>query len=113
MATFEDAYNTIRDGIKDLSSLDVVTFKGSVRAKLTGDAMPEDFQAVLKLAGQAGADVTLLASTQTKIDGDVLAYFDAAITPEETRAHAELIAIGEKNREATIEFVRRVVQHIT
>ncbi|AGA90782.1 hypothetical protein Thimo_2021 [Thioflavicoccus mobilis 8321] len=51
----------------------------------------------------------LLASTQVKLDGDVLVYFDTGITPDEAKAHAELVSLGQKTREATIDFVHRVV----
>lgn len=109
MGTFTEAFNKIGGAIKDVSTLDVVTFKGSIKAKLTGDTMPEDFKAVLNLAGASDVDLKLVASTQMMIDGDILDYSDNDISDVERSAHNELVTLGQANREATMEFVRRVI----
>jgi len=110
MGVFQKAFKSIGEAIEDASSLDVVTFKGSIEGELNTDDMPDDFKKVIEKAkGNTDVKVKLLASTQVKLDGDVLAYFDTGITPEESKAHAELVALAQKTREATIEFVRRVV----
>lgn len=110
MGLFKDAFKKIGEGLADASSLDVVTFKGSVEAELNGTNMPENFGAVLDLAAKNTAiKVRLLASTQSKLDGDILAYFDSAITPEEANAHNDLVDLAQQNREAVINFVQRVV----
>lgn len=110
MGLFTDAFKKIGEGLADASKLDVVTFKGSVAAELTGANMPKDFDAVLNLAAQnTDIKVRLLASTQSMIDGDTLAYFDAAITPEEAAAHNALVELAQSNRESVIDFVQRVV----
>ena len=110
MGVFRDAFKKIGDGIQDAASLDVVTFKGAIEADLTTVNMPGTFQKVLELAaGATQVKLKLLASTQVKLDGDVLVYFDTGITPDEAKAHAELVSLGQKTREATIDFVHRVV----
>jgi hypothetical protein len=88
----------------------VVTFKGSVEADLTGANMPKTFESVLDLAAQNTAiKVRLLASTQAKLDGDILTYFDSGISAEEAAAHNALVEVAQQNREAVIDFVARVV----
>lgn len=110
MGLFKDAFKKIGEGVKDASSLDVVTFKGSVEAELTGSNMPKTFEKVLDLAAQNTAiKVRLLASTQAKLDGDILTYFDSGISPEEAAAHNALVEVAQQNREAVIDFVARVV----
>lgn len=110
MGVFKVAFKSIGDAVKDAASLDVVTFKGSIEADMNHTNMPDTFEKVLKLAeGNTQVKVKLLASTQVKLDGDILAYFDTGITPDEAKAHAELVSIGQKTREATVEFVHRVV----
>jgi hypothetical protein len=113
MSVFQTAFDKIATEIGDLTSLDVVTFKGSINSTLTGDNMPKDFESVLKLAGQNNATVTLLASTQTKLDGDILAYFDSAIKPEELAMHNELVKLGQENRKSTIELFRNIIKDIS
>ncbi|MCW9052817.1 MAG: hypothetical protein OQJ91_10995 [Motiliproteus sp.] len=109
MGVFRDAFKTIGEAVTDMSSLDVVTYKGSIEAELSGNKMPENFQDVLNLAGTSEVKLKLLASTQMKLDGDILAYSDTAITPEEAEAHRDLVELGQENRLATIDFVHRVV----
>ncbi len=110
MGLFQTAFKKIGEGLADASSLDVVTFKGSIVAELNASNMPDSFQAVLDLAAKnTDIKVRLLASTQSKLDGDVLVYFDNAITPDEASAHNELVALAQKNREALLDFLHRVV----
>jgi len=110
MGVFRTAFKAIGEAIEDASSLDVVTFKGSITAEMIADELPDTFEKIIELAkGNTEVKVKLLASTQAKLDGDILAYFDNDITTEETQAHAELVSLGQKNREATIDFVHRVV----
>jgi|GEM_PF-7070717 len=109
MADFHSALNKIQSGIEDALSLDVVTFKGTVNTKITdSDMSPKNFAELLKMSNQTDAKVKLMASTQISVDGDVLVYFDDNVTLDEVKAHAELVAIGQKAREATIDFVLSV-----
>ncbi len=110
MGLFQDAFKKIGEAVTDAGSLDVVTYKGRIVADLNGTTMPDTFQKVLDLAASnTSFKVQLLASTQCKLDGDVLAYVDKDITAEEARAHNDLVALAQKHREAVIDFVHRVV----
>ena len=110
MGVFKETFQKIGSALADASSLDVVTFRGSVETIASGAELPENFQQVIALASQnTQVKVKLLASTQTKIDGDILAYFDEDITESEMAAHAKLLELGQQNRAAAMDFVRRVV----
>ena len=110
MGVFKETFQKIGSALADTSSLDVVTFRGSVATIASGAELPENFQQVIALASQnTQVKVKLLASTQTKIDGDILAYFDEDITESEMAAHAKLLELGQQNRAAAMDFVRRVV----
>jgi hypothetical protein len=110
MGAFKDALKKIGDAVQDATSLDVVMYQGSIEADLIANGMPDNFQKVLELAaGSTQVKVKLLASTQVKLDGDILAYYDTGITADQAKAHAELVSLGQKTREATIDFVHRVV----
>lgn len=110
MGVFKDAFKTIGEAVTDAASLDVVTFKGSIEADMSNTDMPDSFEKVLDLAkGNTDVKVKLLASTKVKLDGDILAYFDTGISADEAKAHADLVSVAQKTREATVDFVHRVV----
>lgn len=110
MGVFQSAFKAIGEQIGDLTSLDIVTFKGSIEADMSATNMPDTFEKVLNLAkGNADMKIKLLASTQVKLDGDILVYFDNAITLDEAKAHAELLSVAQKTREATVNFVASIV----
>jgi len=113
MADFHSALNKIQSGIEDAIddaiNLDVVTFKGAIQTAFTDSAKPPTkIQQVLENAKTDGA-VTLLAATKMSIDGDVLVYFDEKITADEAKAHAAVVEVGQKAREATFNFILNVV----
>ncbi len=112
MGKFKDAMSAMADGIKDLSSLDVITFEGSVTLEGNDDT-PVKFADVMSRAqGNAAVKVKVLASTQTHIDGDIVAFYDTDITEEQRLAHADLVQAGAESRKATIDFVKSVVGDI-
>ena len=108
MGLFADAFKKMAAGIDDLSSLEVVTFQGSVNLA-AGDSI-ESFEDVLSKA-KANADVTVkvLASTKTRLDGDAMTFYDTGITEEQKLAHAELVDAANENRQATINFIREMI----
>lgn len=109
MGVFQDAYNKIAAALDDALNLDVVTFKGTIQTAITDvEKPPTKIEEVLKAAKTNGT-VTLLASTKMSIDGDVLVYFDEKITADEAKAHAALVEVGQKAREATFNFILNVV----
>lgn len=113
MGKFKEAMQELAAGIEDLSKLDVVTFQGSVT--LEGDATaPMKFSDVMSKAieGTAGVNVKVLASTQTSIDGDIVAFYDKDITEAQRLAHADLVISGAESRKATIDFVKSVIGDI-
>lgn len=110
MGKFQEAMQKLAEGIKDLSTLDVITFQGSVTLEGT-DQVPVKFADVMSNAmkGNAAVKVKVLASTQTHIDGDIVAFYDAEITEAQRLAHADLVLAGAESRRATIDFVKSVV----
>lgn len=93
------------EGLKDLSSLDVVTFQG--RVELTAQDKIVTFQQVMdKATGNTGIKVKVLASTRTDIDGDIVVFYDQDITEEQKLAHAEMVEIGRNSRAATVDFLK-------
>jgi hypothetical protein len=112
MGKFKEAMSTMAEGIQDLSTLDVITFQGSVILE-GADQEPAKFAEVMaKAKGNTSAKVKVLASTQTHIDGDIVAFYDTDITEEQRLAHADLVHAGAESRKATIDFVKSIVGDI-
>jgi len=112
MGKFKEAMSTMAEGIKDLSTLDVITFQGSVTLE-GADKEPLKFAEVMGKARENSAvKVKVLASTQTHIDGDIVAFYDTDITEEQRLAHADLVEAGAESRKATIDFVKSIVGDI-
>ncbi|WP_303458100.1 hypothetical protein [Alteromonas sp. 1_MG-2023] len=116
MGKFKEAMETMAAGIKDLSKLDVVTFEGSVTLKSEGadGVAPLTFAKVMSSAmGNPEVAVKVLASTQTSIDGDIVAFYDTDITEAQRLVHAELVLAGAASRAASIEFVKSIFDDIS
>ena len=112
MGKFKEAMSKMAEGIQDLSRLDVITFQGSVTLE-GADEEPAKFEEVMaKAKGNAAVKVKVLASTQTHVDGDIVAFYDTDITEEQRLAHADLVQAGAESRQASIDFVKSIVGDI-
>lgn len=113
MGKFKEAMSAMAEGIKDLSKLDVVTLQGSVTLENTDEDKVVTFDKVMdKARGNPEVKVKVLASTQTHIDGDIVAFYDTDISEEQRLAHADLVQAGAESRRATIDFVKSIVGDI-
>lgn len=113
MGKFNEAMQTLANGIKDLSTLEVVTFQGAITLTSADSESLYKFDEVMARA-RANPEIKakVLASTRSSIDGDIVAFYDTDITEEQRLAHAELVEMGSESRKATIEFVKSVVGDI-
>lgn len=108
MGAFKDAMQALANGVKDLSSLDVVTFQG--RVELDAQDSVKTFDQVMEKAlGNTNIKAKVLASTQAKIDGDLVVFYDQDITSDQMDAHAKLVEIGRQSRSATIDFIKSFI----
>jgi len=99
---FKTAFERVGEAVKDISSLEVTTYKGKVNITAT-DAIPDSFESILDSA-KAEANFRLLASTKSHIDKDTVVFLDEDITPEEEAGHNELFEIANENRLAIIQM---------
>lgn len=112
MGKFKGAMEKLAGAVQDLSTLDVITFQGSVTLDVDG-TVPVGFAEVMdKAKGNAAVKVKVLASTKTSIDGDIVAFYDTDITEAQRLAHADLVLAGAASRKATIDFVKSIVGDI-
>jgi hypothetical protein len=107
--TFKTALSGIAAGIQDLSSLEVVTYKGkiSIRKEATEDP-PKKFNDIIKKAKSEG-DFNIMACTYVAIDGDTQIFYDNEITEIERNAHHALVDIARQNRQAIVDLFKDVI----
>jgi hypothetical protein len=107
--TFKTALSGIAAGIQDLSSLEVVTYKGkiSIKKEATEDP-PKKFNDIIKKAKSEG-DFNIMACTYVAIDGDTQIFYDNEITEIERNAHHALVDIARQNRQAIVDLFKDVI----
>lgn len=101
-----DVVNTALEGIKDLSELNVRTFRGDLKS-IVKDADGNWEEAIS--SARASGTIELVALTTKKIDGDVDQYFSSGDIPAAlSAAHSDAVESGTKSREAIINFAKNI-----
>jgi len=100
----KDAFSKLKEGIKDLSELEVQTYTGTVTATIDPDSK-ENIIDWVKLFEDANASgtVTLAAATKIQADGDTYNFITSAdIPPTVLDAHHAALDAGNQVRENII-----------
>lgn len=100
-----EALRALKDGIGDLSSLEVNTYVGTLSADITAKkgASLIDFETVVKKATTASGTVTLAASTVIKFDGDSNQFFTSESIPQHViEAHDVALKAGREVRQGLV-----------
>ena len=106
---FKNVLSNIAEGIKDLSSLEVVTYKGTISIGSGADgAVPDKFDNIIKSA-KAQPDFKISACTYVALDGDTKVFYDQEITAVEMNAHHELVNIARQNRQAVVDLFKDTI----
>lgn len=108
MSLFATAFKNIGNAVENISSLDVITFKGTV--KITSTTELDDFDKVLTAArSNSDVDLKLLASTRVKLDGDVTVFYDQDISDAEVASHEKLVSEAAENRRETVLMIKDIL----
>lgn len=107
MSKFSDALDKIAEGIQDMSSLEVVTYKGSINIQSDG-AVPDKFDVIIGNA-KSQADFQITACTYVELDGDMKVFYDKDITPAELSAHHDLVETARQNRQAVVDLFKDAI----
>jgi hypothetical protein len=106
MGKFSEALDKIAEGIKDMSSLEVVNYKGTIQ--IEADNVPADFSTILSLAKSQGS-LTVNACTYVELDGDMKVFYDKEITQAEMDSHQELVDIARESRQAVVDLFKDAI----
>ncbi len=107
MSTFKDAFDKVAEAIKDLSSLEVVTYKGTINIQGSTD-VPDNFEAIISNA-KAQADFKIAACTYCALDGDMRVFYDKDIGEKDMEAHQKLVETARQNRQAVVDLFKDAI----
>ncbi|GAA5173200.1 hypothetical protein GCM10025771_00160 [Niveibacterium umoris] len=102
MPSFKEAFEKIADGLEDLSSLEVVTYRGTIKIEAT-DVTALSFDKILQNA-KAQAGFRVVASTKSRLDGDTRAFYDDNATASDIAAHNALWDSASAKRAAVVQI---------
>ena len=107
MSKFSEALNSIANGIKDMTSLEVVTYKGTIKIA-ADEAVPTEFDKIIGKA-KGTADFQITACTYVELDGDMKIFYDNDITSAERDSHNSLVDVARKNRQAVVDLFKDAI----
>lgn len=112
MSTWQEILDDVREGIKDLTSLEVITLTGDVKSKIDDDGKIKWGDLVNEAKNPAGT-VELVAATHVKIDSDTVQF--VTDTPHGNleqllQVHDAAVESAQINRQAVIELVKGIVK---
>ena len=100
--------NDALSGIKDLSELNVRTFKGDLKAVVKDKGEGKDWMDAIAAARKAGT-VELMAQTDVKLDGDIDQYFSTSLTKSLEDTHKAAVESGTKTRMAIVNLLAELI----
>lgn len=103
-SVLEQALENLANGIKDLTSIEVITLSGKVEWTTDADAdalkaTTLDWDALLNHAKTDGS-VKLVAATRVDADYDVVNFQAESASPELLKLHADTLRTSREGREA-------------
>ncbi len=107
MSAFQVAFNKIAEGLKDLSSLEVITYKGTITINAATQDIATFDEILAKAKGEA--NFKLVACTKSRPDGDTKVYYDEAISADELAAHDKLYESATAKRSAVIQMFQAAI----
>jgi hypothetical protein len=107
MTTFKEVFDAIADGLKDLSSLEIVTYKGTINVKANNVDL-KAFDSMFDNA-KGNADFKVVALTKSKLDGDLMMFYDVSASNEEKEAHNKLWESALQKRAAVIKMFETAI----
>lgn len=111
MGFLSEAFDKLKDGIKDVSSLEVMSFSGDINVVIN-DKNAIDWEKLLETS-QTQGNVNLMLASEFKADGDAMLFAASSEIDENIRkAHAEAIIAGQKVRNDLMALFTDVIKAI-
>lgn len=98
------------DGVKDLTSLEVQSYTGTLEVALKGDESGLDWEKLLEKAKAPNSKLKLALATKIDLDGDATQFQSSDPFPESLRvAHAEALRAGQQVRSDIATFFKDLI----
>lgn len=106
---FQESFDKIRDGISDLSQLNVRTFTGEI--EVSAKKLPAagvSLGSFLETADIEGT-IQVVGFTDMKIDGDIDQFITSSPLASAIAAHNSAVQAGQQSRKAMVDlFVKQI-----
>jgi hypothetical protein len=109
MADFATVLGNIAKGLADLSTLEVVTYKGKIDATAVNISLSGDMMGTVLQNAKTNANFKLLACTYFELDADTTVFFDEGISVEERTAHQALVDAALAKRDSIITLFKDAI----
>ena len=106
---FKNVLNSIAQKMGDLTSLEVTTYTGQIDLTAQGVNVPTNFDGIIA-AAKANANISIRASTLSKIDGDTQVFYASDATAEDKEEHRQIVEVARENRKATLGFFEEAIK---
>lgn len=100
---FMSIMDKLKDAIKDMASLEVLTFTGNVSATIT-DGNAIDWENMIEKA-KTGGEVQLVAATKIEFDRDTKLFIASGVEAEILAAHEQAVANATTVRQSFLKMV--------
>ena len=111
---FEDTINKLEEALKDIKTLTVRTYTGSLSGVIGDNAAPPklSLDEILTNA-KAKGNIELVAQTEIEIGGDLDQFLTSDnVSDDIKKAHFEAVTAGQESREALYSIVVGAVKSI-
>lgn len=108
--SFQDTFNKIKEGIGDLTELNVRTFTGEIAASV--DNLPDKGLTIGQFLQQANVngEIQVVGFTDMKIDGDIDQFITSGPYQSAINAHNSAIQTGQQSRKAMLDLFADMIK---
>lgn len=106
----DNLWKKLKDGVADLTSLEVRTFTGTITGNIVaGTGGGFDWDQLIQQANTDGSTINLVASTKIAFDKDTDQFYADDITADMKEAHLTAVEASKNARLALLELAKSLI----
>lgn len=115
MADLSTTFKNIKDGVTDLTSLDVVTLTGQIKVQTDSTNkvdLGKIYEELSKQAAKTDSDIAVVAFTHVSLDRDAVQFVQSGLSEEEKAlvgSHVQMVTAAQEARLAMIRTFKDLV----